>query len=468
VAFTTDGGTVVSASTDGTVRHWDVITHKEAGKTDGPPSLSGGPLLSADGQLVIWRMPTGSRVVWDAVTGQELAEFPGRVFPVPRTNLALVGSDDGGVALWDVATRLKQCTYYPHPESKPIVTAALSGDGKRYALSLPSVLKVGSVATLATMQQEPPPRPAPPRVTVFPTELRRFDLLPILPNTQGVTAVAFSPDGRMAVMGSTDNCLRVWDVETGRGPGTLMWKERRTVGPVAALGFLRVGQQFLSATPDGIRLWDLSFGKEVPRFEQEFTEPDVLPTAATAFSANGRLALTRSGTALRLWDIETGKVLKRFEGTNKTDSCLALSPDGKLALDGLDVWDLTSFEVLHQLEGHTAAVNSAAFSPDGRRALTASQHDGTLRLWDVESGQELHRMQTPSPTCVAFAPNGRRAVSGGADRTVRLWDLEDGKATHRFESHTDEVQSITFSPDGRRILSGSADRTMRLWQLPTP
>jgi hypothetical protein len=68
---------------------------------------------------------------------------------------------------------------------------------------------------------------------------------------------------------------------------------------------------------------------------------------------------------------------------------------------------------------------------------------------------------------VAFAPDGRRIVSGSDDKTVRVWDAETGAQLARLEGHEEEVFSVAFAPDGRRIISGSIDNTVRVWDAET-
>ncbi len=68
---------------------------------------------------------------------------------------------------------------------------------------------------------------------------------------------------------------------------------------------------------------------------------------------------------------------------------------------------------------------------------------------------------------MAVLADGRRAVSGSWDGTLRLWDLETGKSLRTLEGHTDWVSAVAVLADGRRALSGSEDGTLRLWDLET-
>jgi WD40 repeat protein len=119
----------------------------------------------------------------------------------------------------------------------------------------------------------------------------------------------------------------------------------------------------------------------------------------------------------------------------------------------------------------------ATFSLDGRRILACSV-DGTIRLWDRESGRLIRRFggREGRLVSVAFSPDGRRALSGGEHKIVRLWDLDSGKLVREFPGHTEWIFNVAFSPDGRLGYSTSggpdawrdgSDSAVRVWDLAT-
>ncbi len=122
--------------------------------------------------------------------------------------------------------------------------------------------------------------------------------------------------------------------------------------------------------------------------------------------------------------------------------------------------------LLQVLTGHGSRVRAVAVAPDGRQAVSGGA-DGTLRVWALASGTEQLRLEGHMGPVLAIAitPDGQHAVSGGADGTLRVWELASGTERLRLEGHMGSVWAITVTPDGRHAVSGGNDGTLRVWEL---
>lgn len=121
---------------------------------------------------------------------------------------------------------------------------------------------------------------------------------------------------------------------------------------------------------------------------------------------------------------------------------------------------------LMRLEGHDAAVNDAAFVPGGDIAVTASD-DGSVAVWNLDTGEMLKRFQGPGDKVLAVdvSGDGRYAASAGWDRRVRLYDLKALEEVAAFEGHRGNVNDVAFSPDGKTLYSASYDGTIHSWDV---
>ncbi len=163
------------------------------------------------------------------------------------------------------------------------------------------------------------------------------------------------------------------------------------------------------------------------------------------------------------------KCLKTLTGRTNVVTSVSFSLDGKTIASGsydgtVKLWDVTSGQCLKTFEGHTHWVYSVSFSPDGKTIASGSR-DNTVKLWDKTSGQCLKTFEghTNWVFSVSFSPDGKSIASGSYDGTVKLWDVTSRQCLKTFEGHTSDVRSVSFSPDGKTIASGSDDGTVKLW-----
>jgi WD40 repeat protein len=196
--------------------------------------------------------------------------------------------------------------------------------------------------------------------------------------------------------------------------------------------------------------------------------------AAVAFAPDGKTLAAGGFSVVSLWDAATGKELDRFraEGDNSAwlDS-VAFSPDSRLV-----AWGTADKVILHeratgkqrQLTGHKNVIHVVKFSRDGKR-LASSSGDRTARLWDVATGNELHRFEGHGGEVrgLDLSADGKWLVTGGDDKIIRLWDVESGKELRQLRGHTYELYAVAFSPDGQLVASGGGDCTVRVWEVAT-
>ena len=189
-----------------------------------------------------------------------------------------------------------------------------------------------------------------------------------------------------------------------------------------------------------------------------------------ALSPDGKLALSGDYDGfIRLWECKTRKVIRSFRGHGKPVRSVAFSPDGKLALSaGYDrtarVWDVATGNEIRCLAGHAKGLEHASFSPDGKQVVTGGQ-DTLLFLWEVSSGRVLKRMKghTDSINCCVFSPDGTKILSGSSDKTCRLWDAKTGEVLHTLGPHGEPVFDVAFSPGSDLVASASYDGWIRVW-----
>ncbi|HEX8178283.1 MAG TPA: adenylate/guanylate cyclase domain-containing protein [Pyrinomonadaceae bacterium] len=124
------------------------------------------------------------------------------------------------------------------------------------------------------------------------------------------------------------------------------------------------------------------------------------------------------------------------------------------------------FTLRHTLGGNNDVFMHLAWSPDGQ-TIAAGSSDGTVRLWDAETGR-LRRTFYLNSGRIAWSPDGRMFAAGSAgSNDINLWDIETGQ--QRLHIRTAHLNSdcVVWSPDGTMLAAGSNYGTVRLWSAKT-
>jgi eukaryotic-like serine/threonine-protein kinase len=444
VAFCLDGKQLVCGCADGTALRWDT-----ADGTPVEPALEHGAsiervLVDAQGQ---WCVTVGgaSAGVWEAATGKRLATLAhdaavtAAVFSADGGTL-LTAAEDGRADFWEVPRGARRG--WPLRHTRPVRAVAVQAGGKLVALG-----DADGHVTLWDRTTARPVREGPRHAAA-------------------VSVVAFRPDGKLLLSAGRDWRVRLWDVDD---PKAVEQAVLPHLGPVHAASFSPDGAAVLTGSQDGRgRLWDAARGTQIHGpllFQAE--------VHLAVFSPDGRsVAVAGNDDVVRMWGFTApAAVLPEFDYPEGI-YVAAFNPDGTLLatagegdeLCPIRLWDTATLKQKQVLPGHPRTVRAIAFSSDGKQ-LVSGGGDGTGRIWDVATADEVYRTAPPAQgwvSAVALTPDGSTLLTGTQEGEVHLWDTVARKHRTQFSAHNGLVLNAAFSPDGSRFLTGSTDLTARL------
>ncbi len=440
VAFHADNQTVSTAGADGTVRLWQLPQPivPISGHTQPIRALAS----SANGQWFATGSDDKTVRVWSSA-GQATRTMsnhqqPVRAVAVRHDDAQIAGGDASGtVWLWNAGNGASEGSLLAH--SVPIT--ALEFDWSNQSL-----LTAGEDGLI-----------------------KRWQLPVVAPrissgHSQPVRSVAVTPDGTLAVSGSQDQTVRVWNVATGAAVRTLA-APGGFGGPVTSVALSADGKSVAAVSENGLLLvWNLADGAVLQRrmgLAGGMHQVVVLPE-------NDQLATVDADQSLRLWRLpEAGKEIANDGAAYQV---AATSPDGKrLAVGGQSagkhaviIRDRDSGKVVATLAGHEAAVTSIAFNKTGSHVITGSA-DKTARVWALAGAKELIKHEGyPGPVvAVALSDDGKVAFSSGTENNIRQWNVADGAEVRLIAGHGGIVRGLVLRT--ATLFSAADDGTVRLW-----
>lgn len=259
--------------------------------------------------------------------------------------------------------------------------------------------------------------------------------------------VAASPDGALianAGLGS-DGTIMLWDLESRE-----IVCELQHGSSVMCLAFSPDGRRLISGGTDATAcVWDVEEEKELLRFRghQRWI-------ADVVVSPDGKAVLTGSGDhTARVWDIDTGAELHSVSHPAPVWS-VAVAPDSRYFATGTGGGPRESLSPLTFKPSDEKSIRYWQHA-DGRTYIVRSSKDNQIRCWGMGGGRLVRTLSGHSDLVksLVFTPDTKRLVSGSFDGTLRVWNLQDGKEIDRVQSQT-WVTSVAISPNGHRVISG--------------
>nr|AIA16741.1 WD domain, G-beta repeat [uncultured bacterium] len=232
----------------------------------------------------------------------------------------------------------------------------------------------------------------------------------------------FSPNGKMIAYADRNSNVVLIDPKTGRHKFGL----RGHRSNITKILYTPDSQFIIASAKNGaIVMWNAQTGREACRF---VGHTDAV-TDITLLDENRLISVSLDGT-FRIWDVASGHQVLYGSQLGRTSNIRLVttnSHDQFLTVESGEIrrWSVDGRELNKYTYKYPHQMATIDISKDGMRALIAYTSDPTLYWVDLNSGQELNRLEAPGTSVYTaqYFQKGDIAIVGMGDGTIQFWPL---------------------------------------------
>jgi len=277
--------------------------------------------------------------------------------------------------------------------------------------------------------------------------------------------MAYDQQGKYLATASDEINIKIWNLAEN--------KIERSIMGFFPLTFTTDGKKLITMYNSiGLAVWNPATGEKLQELNTEY---ELIQTLAV--SSDGKY-LGGAGFMgiLKVWDLSTGKLIKKFTGHAGGIYGISFSPDGKtIATAGMDqtvkVWNFESGKEIKTLEGHEILVSDVQFTPNGKYLLSCAW-DKKIKVWNTNDWSlnktieghvnMLLDIDVTADSKYVVSASGNNTVSP-ADNTIRIWDIESGEMVCRLDNPTGQINKVIFEKGKDILFSCSEDGAAKIW-----
>ncbi len=184
------------------------------------------------------------------------------------------------------------------------------------------------------------------------------------------------------------------------------------------------------------------------------------PIMGIATAPDGRIATASFDNSVGLW---SGKSPEWLEGHEAAVNSVVFN--GTAIYSAGDDFTLRRWPGGAIVGQHKGKIVGLAAS---KTNVATASWDGTIGLWPVDGSDPVLLGPTGSGVnAVAFSPDGAHLYSAGVDGSLRLWDVASGQETDRLVEHGFGINELILNTQDNWIAYGAVDGVTRILDLST-